>query len=63
MLTGATPRAQVGDEEMSPANPVPIAALEPRKELFKCVHACAGVRKRWKCAVVDGALFTKETVV
>ena len=24
----------------------------------KFVLACAGVRKRWKCAVVDGVLFT-----
>ena len=61
MLTGATPCVRVGDEEMSCANPEPEAALEPRQEIVKkCVHACAGVRKRWKCAVVDGVLFTKR---
>ena len=33
MLTGATPCVQEGDEEMPCANPEPIAALEPRKEI------------------------------
>ena len=39
MLTGATPCVRVGDEEMSPANPEPEAALEPRKEIVK-MRAC-----------------------
>ena len=32
-------------------------SLEPRKKISECVLACAGVRKRWKCAVVDGVQF------
>ena len=31
----------------------PRIAPEPRKEIHKCVLACAGVRKRRKCAVVE----------
>ena len=41
MLTGATPCVQEGDEEMPCANPEPIAALEPRREIVK--NACMRV--------------------
>ena len=31
---------------------------EPRKKNSERVTACTGVRRGWKCAVVDGVLFT-----
>ena len=37
-------------------------SLEPRKKISECVLTCAGVRKRWKCAVVDGVLLTPPSV-
>ena len=36
-------------------------SLEPRKKIGDCVLARAGARKRCKCAVVDGMLFTLPT--
>ena len=33
--------------------------FEPRRKISEC----AGVRKRWKCAVVDGVLFTPATKI
>ena len=47
------------DKEMSCAIPEPVAAPDPRKEIVKkCVYAFAAMRKRLKCAVVHGVVFT-----
>ena len=35
---------------------------EPRKKNSERATACAGVRRGWKCADVDGVLFTACTI-